>query len=307
MHFQLIFNNQAFGLYCEDHFLLIQHLLESIGHSADCDHIFGSHNIILENFNAQQVSLIRGICSQGADVIVVATEFITGRTFNDMADGAISGQEDPGHYAKRPYWKERYDHFLCVAEVSRAIWLTTDHPEQIAAYRAIVPSHVPVIPLPYVHCPSFPRVTPRSVQDVDVLLTGTETPYRMSIVQSLMNQGLRIVYSPYLPEYIRRPYLARSKLCVNIRQSPGWRYPSLMRYWYHLNHGQRVVTERCPVPCSLDPYVLAVHPAELAAFIKEYTASGRWAADAIEAYERFVAERPCRPAAERLLDLTFSR
>jgi hypothetical protein len=81
----------------------------------------------------------------------------------------------------------------------------------------------------------------------------------------------------------------------------------MMRYWYHLSNGSFLLGEQCPVRGKLDPYVTSVAAEQLGDACHELLQSGQWERLAAEAHERFAAEQPSKPAAEELMDRSFSR
>ena len=212
--------------------------------------LVGRCNVIVESFEENDWAIMRNMKAQGSEWIILATEYVTGDTFNHFPE-LVGAQQ----YEDRAHWKERFERFVQCAEYCRAIWLAMDTPEQLEAYRAIVPPHVPVLPLPVPFCPKLYDAVKPMAKDIDVLFTGTTTPHRMAILSALTPHA-RVFGTRYMPEYLRREFVARSFINLSLRQSPGWPYPSLLRFWYLLNQGALVVGERCPVPCGLDPYVV---------------------------------------------------
>jgi hypothetical protein len=303
MKFKILFVHHDKGQFVEDFLVLIRLLLESVGQEVDYDHQVnypGYCHIIVDDFDPEVPDVMRKVRERGSEWIVVATEFITGNTFNRWHDPS-----DTTHYSDPGYWQARFDLFVQTAAQARAVWVAMDYPDQLAAYRAVVPAHVPVLPLPFPFCPHFQRNRVRFQKDLDIYFSGTMTNYRTQLVTDLMNRHT-VFRTDYLPEYLRREFVSRSKITLSLRQGADWPFPSQMRYWYHLNQGCCVVADACSRPCRLDKYVLSVPGQDLGVCVAEVLKNNQWQTLAAEMFNRFAAEFPCQPAAEELLRRTFN-
>lgn len=293
MLFKLILSNHRNLAVLEDYALLLRLLIESSGHQFHCDPVpvQGACHIFIECFTGRHVSLMQEIKQTGSEIIVVATEYITGNTFNDFSD------TDSGHYSNRAYWQSRFNTFKACAQSARSIWCATDDPRQIQLYRAVV--NIPVIPLPFPYFPTFPRVT-HVDKNIDVFFSGSHTTYRQNILTQL--QKYQVVYLKTFPTGLaRQRFVAQSKVCLNLKQSLRWNYPSKMRYWYHLSNESFLLGEQCQIPCALDPFILTVPSKQLVDTCKELLRRGL----PVTNYQQFAAECPAKPAVEELLDLSF--
>src|SRR4051812_37664029 len=124
MIFKLIFGNHPRGDIIYDPLTLVGLLLEAARQRVDFELTpFGAGhcNVYLDNFTPDDVDTVRRAREIGGEVVVVATEFITGDTFNDFPFG--DGSE---HYSDKAHWKSRHDSFLEVARMARAVWVAAD-------------------------------------------------------------------------------------------------------------------------------------------------------------------------------------
>jgi hypothetical protein len=301
MKFNIYFNNHLHSLHVEDLMSLVRLLLEAAGHSGQYEiYIPGRSHIFVENFSEGDVEIFRQSQAASGDNVIVATEYVTGETFNNF------GATESTHYADEKNWRERFRTFVACAQFARAIWVAADDPEQLEAYRAVVPGHVRVLPLPYPYFTNFRRLETSAEQDIDVLFSDTYTTYRHQMMNRF-TPGYKTLWSGYIAEHFRQNFLPRTKICLGLRQSATWKYPSPMRCWYYLNHGKLILNEQCARPCVLDPFIATVPPESLPAAVDEVLQTGQWRPLANEARDKFEAGRPAKPAAEELLALTYSR
>jgi hypothetical protein len=305
VRFRIIYSNHANLTHLEDYWVLLRMLVESAGHPVDYDYhlcVPGYCHIVVEGFAARHVAALEEMVRGGSELIIVATEYVTGQTFNDFSE---TGYQHP-HYSDRAYWQSRFQSFMACARHARAIWCASGDPRQVDLYQALV-EPVPVVPLPFPHFPAYAPVAHSPDKDIDVFFSGMLTPHRGEIMSRLGRSCQIFVTDVFMPDCVRRDVVARSKICLNLKQSPQWQFPSLMRYWYHLSNGSFLLGEQCPIGCKLDPYVPSVAAEHLGETCHELLQSGRWERLAAEAHQRFAAEQPGKLAAEELLDRSFSK
>jgi hypothetical protein len=229
MEFKLVYGNHHHGaIQIYDTLMLIKHGLESIGHKVDLEQNMtpGKTNILVEFFTYDFVEVAREFSNiPGTEFIIVATEFITGDTFNNFEGKSLGGSEDEqGQYAALRPWKKRFRTFGLVYELSRAVWHLSEH--QVDTYRQSLHADN-VFYLPHGYLKAMERVVgkPWRHKDIDILFTGTRTPYRDALLAKLEVSGLNVKQLPVLtPEFIREDWVARSKLALNIRQNAQWQY-----------------------------------------------------------------------------------
>jgi hypothetical protein len=312
MEFKLVYGNHHHGaIQIYDTLMLIKHGLESIGHKVDLEKNMtpGKTNILVEFFTYDFVEVAREFSNvPGTEFIVVATEFITGDTFNNFEGNKLEGTEDmQGQYAALRPWKKRFRTFGLVYELSRAVWHLSEH--QVENYRQSLQADN-IFYLPHGYLPAMERVVDKPWQhkDIDILFTGTRTPYRDAILATLEQAGLNIKQLPVLtPEFIREDWVARSKLALNIRQNSQWQYPSNSRFYYHLVNASPLLSEACPLSCDLTPYIEHVSAEDMLDKCKEMLGLREGLKEhALMARDRFRDTMPMAPMIERLLDETYA-
>ncbi len=150
-------------------------------------------------------------------------------------------------------------------------------------------------------------VTDPAFRDVDVLMYGNETPYRMAVVGELRRRGFDCLSSDrqVLPEFVTADILRRSKIVLDLRRGPGVRFPSPTRICKAVHSGALVVAEdlgESPIS-SLYRYTVACPYAELADRCSAILASGQYVALGLAALERFRKDTSMRANLERMLAL----
>ena len=259
-------NHWNFGIHVTDTIKLAQKLFSSIGFEVEIAKSIdiSKINILIENFDDEYTEKVMQAHKQGAEFIVIATEFLTGTTFNSFND--FNSEE---HYEKKVYWKKRHDNFKKIAPISKLILHLSDI--QVPIYQRAIPS-TPVIYLPHVFFKSLVRfeMKPFRERDIDVLFTGTMTSYRQEQINLLSEAGFNVVVLPMLTaDFHREDVVSRAKLTLNIPQSRDWAFPSNSRLYYHLLHNSPILSQETEVSCDLDRYVFHCQPDTLVAEVSE--------------------------------------
>lgn len=87
------------------------------------------------------------------------------------------------------------------------------------------------------------------------------TPYRNAVFTELKKLGYRILIGPTSwPGYMRDHYIARTKVCLQVRQDPRWAFPSVMRYHYLLCSGSVVAGEKATESCMQEDHLVMASP-----------------------------------------------
>ena len=268
----------------------------------------GQLNVLIEFFDAEFVRKIRKASGHsGGRFIVIATEFITGETFNEFGHdpekfriessrfsclarsigGFIAPRIFPAFarrlalrafpdayvriraeyrrrfrtaiestYSQDEYWLERYRNFCRAVPFCEQIWCVSPH--QIGAYRdRFRDSKIRLMPLASWNIECSNLLQGQICKDIDFLFTGSITPYRDSVLRELKSRGFTVVEGPPTwPAYLRDHYIARSKICLQIRQSPAWKYPSIMRYHHLLSSGALVVADKGVETCMQEAFLV---------------------------------------------------
>ncbi len=310
MEFKIVYGNHHHGaVQIYDTLMLLKHGLASAGHKADLEPRLtpGKTNILVEFFTFDFVDVLREFAAvPGTRFIVVATEYLTGNTFNNF-NALPLDHISPlhSHYDDLRHWHKRYRTFCQVIEHASSIWHLSEL--QVQPYRDQL-GRQNIHFLPHGYMPEMERVIqkPAAHKDIDVIFTGTRTPYRDATLKRLESAGLRVSQLPILtPEFIREDMVARAKLAVNLRQHETWRYPSNSRFYYHLINRSMLVSERCEEVCSLTQYIHECEPAALLDVCESLLSDARYEAEAEQRHERFRDTMPMRPLMEALLDASL--
>ena len=304
MRFSLAYGNHSQHIHLSDMATYLRCVFEELGHEFE----FNAHltpdacNIVIEFFNddsgASVVNAIRG----GFDVIVIATEFVTGNTFNHF--GHQAGEGD-GWYDDHAKWQIRYNNFRRVADLCRGVWSLSS--DALDTYRTIVPEQkLHLIPTGYTDGFATVRQRANERKNIDFLFTGMPTPWRNAILNKLRSVGAGVMVASHLtPPFIRDDLIARAKVCLNLRQYSGWKYPSTMRYFYHLMNESYLLSERCEFGSPLDKYVNFPANEEFLISCFEVLRDDNYSQIARDKLELFRQEMPAAPMVEALLDATF--
>jgi len=253
MKINLVYGNHwNFGIGVGDTFRYLSLAISQAGYDVitSREPVINRINIYLENFDTDYVAKLKQLKHAGGQYIIIATEFLTGDTFNDFEKTL-----DISYYSDREYWKKRYQAFSALVNDATAIWhfsdlAATDYEKQLDRTVGYVPHH---------YVKNFATVQHRSdaQKDIDFLFTGSITNYRKKILQGLSNLNFKIEISSSLTApFHRDDLIARSKFCLNIPQFKQWPYPSQSRYFYHLINRSPIITPTLPYKSDLEEYTL---------------------------------------------------
>ncbi|GAA5181672.1 hypothetical protein GCM10025771_29130 [Niveibacterium umoris] len=311
MEFKIIYGNHHHGaVQIYDTLMLLKHGLEAAGHKADLEANLcpGKTNILIEFFTWDFVDVLRDVARvPGTEFIVIATEYLTGETFNNF-DALPLDQITPqhSHYDDLRHWRKRYRTFREVVSMARAVWHLSEL--QVPAYReklALPNVHY----LPHGYMPAMERVVQKPVahKDIDVIFTGTRTPYRDAVLRDLEARGLVVRQLPILTsEFLREDMVARAKIAINVRQHANWKYPSNSRFYYHLMNRSMLVSERCEAQCDLTPFIHEAPPEALTETCSSLIAEGTYQAEADRRLATFRDAMPMAPRMAALLEATYA-
>jgi hypothetical protein len=307
MEFKIVYGNHGKDpFHVMDTLLLIKLSLEALGHKADLEELMtpGKTNILMECFSYDFIEALKEVHeTPGTEFIIVATEFVTGETFNDFSATENNGARET-HYDVPYYWKKRFRTFLLAQQRARAVWHLAD--SQVAPFRQAT-QRPNVHYLPHGHVEGFARIRnkPAEHKDIDAIFTGTLTRYRSEVFSQLERHGLKVLATKPLNIIQREDLIARSRLGLNVRQTPHWRYPSNSRYHYHLSNESLLVSEPCEIRCDLSPYVIEAEADQLAEACHAMLEGHRWLHEARDRAEQFRAEMPMERLMANLLEQTY--
>lgn len=308
MEFKLVYGNHGKDpFHIIDTLLLIKFSLESLGYKADLDERMspGKVNILLECFSYDFLEAYKELHqSPGTEFIIVATEFLTGETFNDFGQPGCD-ERPQSHYEWTSYWKKRQKTFLIAQQLARSVWHLAD--SQVPVYQQVV-GQTPVHYLPHGHTDAFARVVQKrwDHKDIDVVFTGTLTSHRLALVEALKARGINAVATRALNTVLREELVARAKLGINLKQCEDWQYASNSRYHYHLSNRSLLVSEHCPISCDLSHYVTEAPPNDFVDCCAAMLARADLQTLADDRLDAFRQEMPMQRLMAELLANTFA-
>jgi hypothetical protein len=300
MHVKIVYGNHwNFGIHVADTMLLLQKVFELAGHTADIERHFcpGSLNVLLEGFDDDFTTTVEdGMETPGSRLLIIASEFLTGDTFNDFSKIA-----DASYYSDQDYWNNRFRNFRRLESHSLAVWHLGE--SEIIPYRKLL-GHERVNYLPHYWVPGLARVAhrPDDSKDIDFLFTGAETAHRQEILDQLRNKGYRVVNMHALTAaFHREDLLARSKIALNIRQFDNWPHPSPSRFFYHLTNCSLLISEACHYQADIQEHVLTAPAGQFVSFCEQQLEQGDYTARATYALSAFQQKHPMQERATELV------
>src|SRR5262249_6143810 len=137
-------------------------------------------------------------------------------------------------------------------------------------------------------------VTQPDLRNIDVLMYGNETPYRMPVIEQLRRRGFEcfITDRQVFPDFLTTDLVGRSKIVLDLRRGPGVRYPSPTRICKALHGGALVVAEHLGDSgiASLYNYTVACKYEELADRCEQVIRAGLHAGLGLSALGKFRIE-----------------
>jgi len=257
-------------------------------------------NVVLECFNDEFVDKVESNWVEGTGLIVIATEFLTGDTFNNIYQSESSSHARTDQNVRQEFWQMRFRNFSRLSPHFKAIW----HPaeDQVPGYKELLPT-LPVLYMPHVYSERFATVKhrPDDQKDIDVLFTGTLTEYRREVLSALVDKGVKVATSVlFTAPFHREDLVSRSKLILNIKQHYDWKHESVGRLYYHLCNDSLLLTEKCSFPTDLHKYVCEIKEGWLDSVMYQLDA-GDFTNRAIELRKAFSQERPIGQVFSQLL------
>ena len=264
MRFYIYSGNHNNSAGITDTVLFLKNALQDCGHVACISHTVmpGQVNIVMEHFVEERHmrAMLDGKAA-GARYILIGTEPIVGRTFNEHIEGSH------WHYSNAAYWQLRFEMFKLAAKLADAIWVLAE--SMVPGYQQQFPD-LPVHFLPHGYVNDFATVRqrPESERDIDFYFSGSLTDHRKRILQELSRTHVVVGNDQNTPEYLRQDQLSRSKVCLSLRLSERNDIPSVSRMHFHLQNRSFLLHETYKLPCPLDPFVLQTPTEDLVAWAR---------------------------------------
>lgn len=292
----IITGNLGQAIHTEDLLEYVREGLTSAGLTvgySQTEYLTHGINILLEHpFGAvyDQLYVMRKLLPH-SKLFMIVTELLTPSGFNS-SNSKQTGRINPeDHYDDGEYWANRtrdfmrfipvVDGFIMVGLQKVGGMLPAGYDEGVATYFQL---GKPVHLVPLCHPPAQSRpasAVRQGEKDIDVLFTGTLTPYRVKVLDELRSSNLKVVaLEAHMPAYLRNNYVDRSKLSIGLKLSEETEILSTMRAYYHLVHRIPHVFERTSIRSPLDPFLNVVDSgkpfiaacADLASGIKAFPA-----------------------------------
>lgn len=297
MNFNIVYGNHGGNPAVEDYLTLLRLTVEAAGHSAhfgeglEVDHV----NLILELFSPMNWAAFREVHEAGIEYIIVATEMITGGTFNALDFRGVH------HYSNTTCWKERYDAFLLWSQHAKAIWLATSDKRQLDVYREKTGTPTCELRMPFFK--DFHPLEHRT-KDIDVFFSGSPTDYRKGVINHIRRSANVMHIGGYAARFIRDDYLSRSRVTLDIRLCKEYEQLSQMRVWYQLMNRCPVIAERPKLDAYLSPYVMQT-TAEDMPTVCEYVLASDYQRHFAGMFEKFQDETDAKKESSRIMEETF--
>lgn len=200
-------------------------------------------------------------------LFVITSERLTPTGFNSAnicdinpQDGLPSDKAGQWSYENPKYWKNRTQEFMDMLPVVDGLILNSE--DSFKEYQKL---GKPMYYLPLSHPKQRTHYEPNrtTAKDIDLLFTGTVTPYRESQIKKLESRGVSVwVLASGTPDYIRKDYFRRTKISVGMNLSAEAELLSKYRAYYHLVHRIPHVFERAKLKTDLDPYINFAEPGD---------------------------------------------
>jgi len=259
-------------------------------------------NILIEGFSEATTNILLAYASMGVKIVIIASEVVTGGTFNDFK----TTDNGAARYAPHRDWDERYWNFLKVAEACKTVWCLCR--EQLKGYAEVLPpSWLHHLPFGYVSGYGEVQQLPPRLKDIDFIFTGSSTGYRERIMKELERKGFRIMSRKHvLPSFFRANLVARAKICLGLKHYKEWKYSSLLRNYYHLMNGCFMLAESCEIPSVVDDYIEKADPDTFISACVEAQKRPDLGELAAQNLDRYRQEVPLKPLFAALLEQSLA-
>lgn len=284
----------------EDYFEYLSHVFSAADYEIRFSEgvVPGALNVLIESFEARHVqALVDAKKTPGTKFVLIATEVISGDSFNQFADSSGSATRKVARYSSwrrvfvralktvpwktwfrkwmprlyhklariylavsersfgsAQYWADRFHYFMQVAKMSDSIWCVLSY--QMPEYTQKFGAKVHLMPIASWQSECQNPVQGKIEKDIDFLFTGAVTKHRQEMLKALSARGHRVVVgTPSWPKILRDNMIARTRVCLQIRQHDSWKTPSVMRYHHLLCSGALIVGEATPIKCFQEQFV----------------------------------------------------
>ncbi|MEX2614773.1 MAG: hypothetical protein WD767_01640 [Alphaproteobacteria bacterium] len=236
---------------------------QTVGVSPTLFHNADLVNILVENFNIKTAENIISIKKNaGIRFVLVATELLTGSSFND-----VGSDQSNTTYADLNYWQERYTAFAMLAEYAEAIWLMSEY--QRPGYAKNFPNtQILTLPMCFDSIEAANGGTFRAPKLYDAVFMGTHTSIRIEMLEELKKRVQ--LYTPHnVPPFMVSSVIQSAQVFLHLHLKEGWPFTSMMRHHVALTYGAYVISEKSELPGELDGFVEIVPRGSFADVVQE--------------------------------------
>jgi len=260
MKVNLIFGNHSeTPTFLEDLFNYIYYGLKNVGVNTlfSFNTFYGDGiNFVLENYDDKNwynsiIDLRKKY--NNSRLVFIMSELIRNNRF-DTADltNTLPSTDNYSHYYNKDYWQKRYDGYEKILPFTDAIIsLTYKNAEGGCNIQ-----NKKIFNLPSVYMKKLDKIEERPFEEknIDFLFTGSITPHRQNIINSLKQYGYNVLvcFGISLPNYIRDDYSSRSKIHLGMQLSSTSHNLSTFRAWYCLNNNLEHLFEILKLPDDPD-------------------------------------------------------
>ncbi|MBU6409240.1 MAG: hypothetical protein KGR98_02520 [Verrucomicrobia bacterium] len=312
----------------EDWILALMGMFRGVGGDVSLDNRFRTDrvNVVWECFNKRAICQeIQSAAKRGCKIVIIATEYVTGNTFNDFYRPAFFERpllrmvrcKQVRSVLKRilprlsrpyvvrgtdaDYFSKRFRNFLEAAEAAHCIWVA--EPLEMANYRRLLGQGKRVVEFPYCSSETLNGGRVGSGKTRDLFFSGALTDYRLGVIGELEAAGYSVAKLPVsTPHSLRDHFADVSRIILDIRKQPDWAYMSNLRLHYHIQRGDFVLCQKRKNTSCLAPYVAQADGTLISSVRQWMQQKDNLARLGLENLERFRSERPAARFVPELLE-----
>lgn len=257
-------NHYGLGIGIQDFVDLIRYELGELGIPVVVTQnlITDGVNIVIEEFSNIQfrTALLNSFETNDPRLVLVATEVVRDGIFDSV--GSTDRLLQNGHYSSgSDLWRSRTEGYKEVAHLFGNIMCPA---EQIFSsmnqYFYNYGSSIQYWPLRYDGKQLIKRRNQNDykIKQTDFVFTGSVTPYRASVIQSLRQKGFIVDEKPaHTPEYLRYCSINQSLFGIAPKHYPSTNLLSKMRVWWCLSNHFPLFVESVSETTDLDPFIMS--------------------------------------------------
>jgi hypothetical protein len=272
---------------------------QTVGVSPTLFHNANIVNVLVENFNlATAQNLVNAQKNSGLRLVIVATELLTGDSFND-----IGSDQSTTPYADLEYWQERYTAFAMLAECAEAIWLMSEY--QRPGYEKNFPNtRIVTLPMCFDPIEAAESKSFTAPKLYEAFFMGSHTSIRSELLDELKNQVQ--LYTPKnVPAFMVGSVVKSAQVCLHLHLKIGWPFTSMMRHHVLLTNGAYIISEESELPGELDKFVEIVPRENLVDAVKSRVSDKTIELKAQERQRQYAANGDIGVEFRALVDATF--